>query len=111
MCFKWLSEWETFGEESGRQRGASALGFIGLFCTHLTSLFEASSVQLCEDHKETRGRVQTGRQARSLPRAPSPAPSRDIMAGDVAANCPTDGARPAPEGRLHWQRKSSGEIE
>lgn len=39
MCFKWFLEWKMLGtREIDRQRQGNALGFIGLFCTHLTLL-------------------------------------------------------------------------
>lgn len=111
MCFKWLSEWEMFGRRVRQTKGSECIRFYRSVCTHLTSLFEASPVQPWEDDKETRGRVLTGRRARSLARAPPSPPSGGIMARDIGATWTTDGACPAPEGRLWWQRASSGETE
>lgn len=49
------------------------------------------------------------RQTRSIACTRTSPPSGGIMAGDTGANCPTDGARPAPKARLRLQRQSSGE--
>lgn len=92
MCFKWLSEWKMFRRRVGQTKGVSALAFIGLFCTHLTSLSEARPARPWEDDKEAGGRVQTARQARSH----HPPSGGGVMARDAEQPGPQMGPALAP---------------